>query len=115
IVMLNRFRRDNPALHELRNLRFLDCADPNLLAYAKATADRRNIVFAVVNLDPHGVHGGHVMLPLDEWGIDPGQEFSVEDAFTRRVLVWRGTRHHLVLDPQANPALLFRLIPADTQ
>ena len=35
IAVLNRFRRNNPALHELTNLRFLDCADPNILAYAK--------------------------------------------------------------------------------
>ena len=69
IAVLNRFRRDNPALHELTNLRFLDCPDPNILAYAKATADRGNIVIAVVNLDPHGVHGGEVILPLHEWGI----------------------------------------------
>ena len=58
VAILNRFRRDNPALHELTNLRFLDCPDPNILAYAKMSADGSNIVIAVVNLDPHGVHGG---------------------------------------------------------
>ena len=68
IAILNRFRRDNPALHELTNLRFLDCPDPNILAYAKMSADRRNIVIAVVNLDPHGVHGGDVTLPLRRMG-----------------------------------------------
>src|SRR5438552_1013592 len=51
IAILNRFRRENPAVQELTNLRFLDCADPNLLAYAKATANRSNIVIAVVNLE----------------------------------------------------------------
>jgi starch synthase (maltosyl-transferring) len=121
IAILNRFRRDNPALHELTNLRFLDCADPNMLAYAKATpmapgdreGDRGNIVIAVVNLDPHGVHGGEVILPLHEWGISVDQEFFVEEAFTGHVAAWRGERQHLVLDPQAHPALLFRVIAAD--
>ena len=91
IAILNRFRRDNPALHELTNLRFLDCPDPNILAYAKATADRGNIVIAVVNLDPHGVHGGEVVLPLQEWGIDPGQEFCARGGVyrTRPVLARR--------------------------
>ena len=112
IAILNRFRRDNPALHELTNLRFLDCADPNILAYAKVSADGGNIVIAVINLDPHGVHGGHVALPLPEWGIDPGQEFWLEEAFTGHVLSWRGERQHLVLDPQINPALLYRVLPA---
>ncbi|HVC57449.1 MAG TPA: alpha-1,4-glucan--maltose-1-phosphate maltosyltransferase [Stellaceae bacterium] len=110
IQVLNRFRRDNPALHELTNLRFLDCADPNLLAYAKATADRRNIVIAVVNLDPHGTHAGDVMLPLDDWGIAADQEFVVEEAFTDEGMTWRGNRRFLVLDPAQTPALLFRLL-----
>jgi starch synthase (maltosyl-transferring) len=112
IAILNRFRRENPALHELSNLRFLDCADPNILAYAKATADRTNIVVAVVNLDPHGTHGGEVILPLADWGRAGEQELLVEEAFTGRVLSWRGDRQHLVLDPQTNPAQLFRLLPA---
>jgi starch synthase (maltosyl-transferring) len=112
IGVLNRFRRDNPALHEFTNLRFLDCPHPQILAYAKATADRGNIVIAVVNLDPHGVHAGEIVLPLDEWGLTPDREFSVEEAFTGRVLAWRGTRQHVTLDPEANPALLFRLLPA---
>jgi starch synthase (maltosyl-transferring) len=111
IAVLNRFRRENPALHEMTNLRFLDFADPNTLAYAKITADRSNIIVAVVNLDPRGVHGGVVTLPLQDWGIAPDQEFSVEEAFTGRVLTWRGERQHLVLDPEANPAMLFRVLP----
>ena len=32
----------------LLHMRFLDCADPNILAYAKATADRGNIVIALL-------------------------------------------------------------------
>ena len=111
IAILNRFRRENPALHELTNLRFLDCADPNILAYAKSTADRRNIAIVVVNLDPHGVHGGEVVLPLAEWDLAEVQEFFVEEAFTGRVTAWRGNRQHLVLDPQTNPTLLYRVLP----
>jgi len=111
IAILNRFRRENPALHELTNLRFLDCADPNILAYAKMTADRGNIVIAIVNLDPRGVHGGEIILPLGEWGLSGEPEFSVEEAFTGRVTMWRGDRQHLVLDPETNPALLYRVLP----
>ena len=94
IATLNRFRRENPALHELTNLHFLDCPDPNILAYAKATADRRNIAIVVVNLDAHAVHGGELMLPLSDWGLTEAQEFVVEEAFTGRVTTWRGNRQH---------------------
>jgi starch synthase (maltosyl-transferring) len=112
IAILNRFRRENPALHELTNLRFLDCADPNILAYAKATPDHHNIVIAVVNLDPYAVHGGEIMLPLAEWGRSVEQEFLVEEAFTGRIAAWRGNRQHLILDPQTDPVLLYRVLPA---
>ncbi|HTV90443.1 MAG TPA: maltotransferase domain-containing protein [Stellaceae bacterium] len=113
IAILNRWRRENPALHELTNLRFLDCADPNLLAYAKATADCSNIIIVVVNLDPHGLHAGDVVLPLGAWGIGADHEFAVEEAFTGTVSTWRGERQHIALDPQNHPALLLRLLPAD--
>jgi hypothetical protein len=29
------------------------------------------------------------------------------------VSIWRGERQHLVLDPQAHPALLFRVVPPE--
>jgi starch synthase (maltosyl-transferring) len=113
IAILNRWRRDNPALQELANLRFLDCPDPNILAYAKGTADGGNIVVVAVNLDPFGLHAGDVMLPLEDWGIPPDRDFSVEEAFSGRILSWRGGRQFLSLDPHSNPALLFRLLPTD--
>ena len=64
IAVLNRFRRNNPAMQEFVNLRFLSCGDPNILAYAKISADRANVVIIVVNLDPHGAHEDTVELPL---------------------------------------------------
>jgi starch synthase (maltosyl-transferring) len=113
VAILNRARRENPALHEFANLRFLDCSDPNILAYAKATADRSNIVVVVVNLDPHALHASDIMLPLDEWGLDPDREILAAEAFTGYVVRWRGARQYMSLDPQETPALLFSLLPAD--
>ncbi|HKS89153.1 MAG TPA: maltotransferase domain-containing protein [Stellaceae bacterium] len=113
IRILNRFRRDNPALHEFANLRFLDCDDPNILAYAKATADRSNITVIVVNLDPHGLHAADIVLPLDELSLPRDREFRVEEAFSGGRHAWRGERQYMSLDPQHYPALLFRVLPAD--
>ncbi|HLY45375.1 MAG TPA: alpha-1,4-glucan--maltose-1-phosphate maltosyltransferase [Stellaceae bacterium] len=110
IAVLNRFRQANPALYEFTNLRFLECDAPDILAYAKATQDRGNIVIAVVNLDPHAAHEAEIVLPLDDWGIAADREFHLEEAFGRQSLAWRGARQRLVLDPQHNPALLFSVI-----
>jgi starch synthase (maltosyl-transferring) len=109
IAILNRFRRDNPALHEFLNLRFLTCEDPNILAYAKTSADQANTVIVAVNLDPHAAHESDVELPLAEFGLAADAEFSLEEAFTGRVATCRGARQRLQLDPETNPAMIFRV------
>ncbi|HYZ42513.1 MAG TPA: maltotransferase domain-containing protein, partial [Stellaceae bacterium] len=90
IATLNQFRRDNPALQEFLNLRFLNCSDANILAYAKISAERANVVIIVVNLDPHGTHEDTVELPLAEFGLADDAEFSLDEAFTRHRMSCRG-------------------------
>ena len=114
IRTLNRFRRDNPALQELLNLRFLDCPDPNIIAYAKTSTDMTNTVIVAVNLDPHAAHESDIELPLVEFGLAADAEFSLVEEFTRRVVTWRGARQRLHLDPETNPSMIFRLLPAET-
>ncbi len=113
IAILNRLRRDNPALQEFLNLRFLSCADPNILAYAKTSADHTNTVIVAVNLDPHAAHESEVELPLAEFGLPADAEFSLEEAFTRRLVTCRGARQSFHLDPEVNPSMIFRLLTAD--
>ena len=114
IRILNRFRRDNPALQEFLNLRFIDCPDPNILAYAKTSADMANTVIVAVNLDPHVAHESEIELPLTEFGLAADAEFSLEEAFTGRVVTCRGARQRLRLEPEINPSMIFRLLPATT-
>src|SRR5262249_57865100 len=95
IRVLNRVRRDNPALQEFLNLRFLDCPDPNILAYAKTSADMANTVIIAVNLDPYAAHEGEVELPLAAFDLPADAEFSVEEAFTPRVVICPGARQTL--------------------
>jgi starch synthase (maltosyl-transferring) len=109
IAALNRFRHANPALREFTNLRFLDCQNDNILAYAKTTADCSNIVLAVVNLDPFAAQEDEIVLPLSDWGLAEDAQFSLEEAFTGRVIAQQGARARFRLDPEANPSLLFRV------
>ena len=110
IAILNHFRRANPALQELTNLRFIESTDPNILAYFKATADRSNVVIVAVNLDPHGVHAGDIVLPLYDFGLSQEAEFEMSEAFSGMSSTWRGARHYVHLDPHTNPILLFRML-----
>ncbi len=109
IAVLNRFRRNNPALRQFLNLRFLNCNDPNILAYAKISSDRANVVIIVVNLDPHGVREDTVELPLAEFGISADGAYSLEEAFTGHAVACRGTYQRFHLDPASNPASIFCL------
>jgi starch synthase (maltosyl-transferring) len=111
IRVLNRFRRDNSAMQEFNNLRFLDCADPNILAYAKQSADRTNRIVGAVNLDPYEVREDDIELPLAEFDLAPSDGFVLEEAFSGQTLTRRGARLRLRLDPAATPAMLFRLLP----
>src|SRR5215469_3170319 len=109
ISVLNRFRRNNTALQEFVNLRFLNCGDPNILAYTKVSTDSTNVVIAVVNLDPQGAHEDNVEIPLDVYGIPGDSAYLLEEAFTGRAVVCRGAYQRFHLDPVDNPALLFSL------
>jgi starch synthase (maltosyl-transferring) len=109
IRIVNRFRRENAALQQFLDLRFLPCENPNIVAYAKRSLDGSNIVVAVVSLDPHQAQEGEVTLSLSEFALPEDREFFLEEAFTRRLYTLRSARQHFVLDPEENPALLFRL------
>lgn len=111
IAQVNRIRRENPALHELDNLRFYTAHDDNVLFYGKMTPSRDNLVFVAVNLDPFDIHEAEVEFPLAEMGIPDDQTFEIEELLSGQKHLWTGPWHRLRLDPQTNPAAIFRVQP----
>jgi starch synthase (maltosyl-transferring) len=109
IAVINRFRRKNPAMQELSNLRLLSCGDPNILAYYKISADGANIVVVVVNLDPHHPHEDTIELPLGQFNLPGDAFFSLEEAFSRQVVSCHGAFQRFHLDPEINPSQIFRI------
>src|SRR5262249_54554654 len=83
----NRIRREHPALHTDRALRFLATDNPELIAYGKMTADGSDALLVVVNLDPLHMQHGHVEVPLDALrvpgagpaGVSPDVTYTVRD------------------------------------
>jgi starch synthase (maltosyl-transferring) len=110
ITLLNRLRRENPALHHLANLRFYPADNPNVLFYGKATEDGANRVFVAVNLDPFAAHEAVVEFPLAEIHIAEVETFTAVELFTDRQYQWQGARQRLTLDPDVNPAAIFRIV-----
>jgi len=109
IRIVNRFRRDNQAMHEFLNLRFLHCDEPDILAYAKISADLTNAVIVIVNLDPHAPHEGEIELPMAALGLVVEDDFALQEAFSGQVSNYRGARQRFRLDPEISSAYIFRL------
>ncbi|MBK8175543.1 MAG: alpha-1,4-glucan--maltose-1-phosphate maltosyltransferase [Rhodospirillales bacterium] len=109
ITRINHIRRENPALHELDNLRFYPADDDNILFYGKMTPDGSNIVFVVVNLDPFDSHVAELELPLEAMGLKTGDTFQVEELLTGRKHLWRSAKQGVKLDPEVNPVEIYRI------
>ncbi|MGP1397814.1 MAG: maltotransferase domain-containing protein [Inquilinaceae bacterium] len=111
ITVLNRIRRNNPALHEYENLRFCPSTDDHILVYCKATEDNANFILVAVNLDPHHPHETMFELPLWRLGLPDWETVEVEELFSGHGFTWTGKQQHLWIDNQ-RPAFMWRLRPA---
>ena len=109
ITRINAIRRENRALQSNERLSFHAAGNKHVICYSKRTEDARNIVVTVVNLDPKRARSAVILMPLEEWGIDPKRAFPVEDLLNETKSRWRGKRHELTLDPKASPVAIFRL------
>jgi starch synthase (maltosyl-transferring) len=109
VAALNRIRRENPALHEDASLVFFPTDNEQLIAYAKQTADRSSQILCVVNLSPYHSHAGWIELDLAHLGIEPGAQFQVHDLLSGARFLWSGPRNYVQLDPQRQPAHVFRV------
>lgn len=109
ITLLNRARHDNPALQSNDGLAFHETENEALIAYSKVTADKRNSVLTVVNLDPDNVQAGMVHLDLERLGIGHDEAFQVHDLLGGGRYIWNGSVNYVELNPAAIPAHIFRI------
>ncbi|BCJ57455.1 alpha-1,4-glucan--maltose-1-phosphate maltosyltransferase [Micromonospora endophytica] len=108
VATLNRVRRDNPALHRLRNLVFHDIDNPALLCWSKRDPVTGNTVLVVCSFDSHTVQWGNTTLDLPALGLDWHDRFTVHDELTGARYEW-GQRNAVRLDPYLQPAHVFTL------
>ena len=94
VSALNTARRDNPALHYLDNVTFLETENEQLFAFMKRTAD--NAVITVVNLDPFAAQEGVCLLPVST-GLPPA--YRVRDLLGADDWTWHIGRNFVRLEP----------------
>ena len=111
LTLLNHIRRTNPALQQLRQIRFHDIANDKIIAYSKVDADSGNAVLVVVNLDPHATQEGMLRIDAPSVGLNPGETFDVHDQVTGERYTWTAndTGNFVRLAPEKNVAHIFRL------
>ncbi|HWN42890.1 MAG TPA: alpha-1,4-glucan--maltose-1-phosphate maltosyltransferase [Thermoanaerobaculia bacterium] len=112
IALVNRIRRENPALQLDRTLTFHGSDNDQILCYSKSSEapgeNAANVILVAVNLDPFHVHAAWVELDLAALGVEPGQSFQVHDLLTGARYLWQGARNYVQLDPQ-QAAHVFRV------
>ncbi|MEZ0156812.1 alpha-glucosidase C-terminal domain-containing protein, partial [Streptomyces griseorubens] len=101
ITRLNTIRRDHPALHRLRNLRFHRTDNDSVLAYSKRQGS--DVVLVVVNLDPHHVQEATVSLDMPQLGLDWHESVPVRDELAGETYHW-GSTNYVRLEPGRAPA-----------
>ncbi len=109
IARVNRIRRENAALQGDANLQFHPSSNERLLCFTKHTEDLDNIIFVVVNLDPHHTHSGWVELPLEDLGLDRRAPYQVHDLLGDGRYLWHASLNYLELNPHVSPAHIFRI------
>ncbi|MFG1396570.1 maltotransferase domain-containing protein [Roseixanthobacter pseudopolyaromaticivorans] len=108
ITLLNRIRRENPALRTHRDILFLNAWNDQVLAFSKFTPERDNLLVILVNLDPHAAQACDFEIPLWELGLPDHATVHVENLIHDQSFSWTGKIQHQHLD-LALPFAIYRL------
>lgn len=109
ITIINKARKEHPALQSTWNLHFSFIENDNILAYLKATDDLSSIFLVVINLDPHGRQSGFVQLRKDILKLGDQINVKLHDIITDDHYTWTQEWNYVELDPYKMPFHLFKL------
>jgi starch synthase (maltosyl-transferring) len=109
ITLINRIRRENPALQSDGSLHFHSVDNPNILCYSKSDGDNRILI--AINLDPTQEQAGWIDLDLKQLAVPHNENYEIEDLLTNVRYQWRDRSNYVALRPDVMPAHIFRLVP----
>jgi starch synthase (maltosyl-transferring) len=113
ISQINAIRKKHPALQHDWGLSFHRTDNAEILAYSKRSADGRDLILILVNLDPVNMQHGFVQLPLVAWDLTPHATIDVVDLLSQERYFWRGEWNYVRLDPQDRVAHILHVqLPA---
>ncbi|MCU1573539.1 MAG: alpha,4-glucan--maltose-phosphate maltosyltransferase [Micrococcaceae bacterium] len=114
VTMLNRIRKEHPALRDLQNLTIHPTTDAATIAFSKhkvipagtGMPAAKDTIIVIVNVDPHSMREGTVRLDLDALGLGhlaPEGTFTVDELITGQTWQW-GAENYFRLDAHHEPA-----------
>jgi starch synthase (maltosyl-transferring) len=108
-TIINKARKNHPALQSTWNINFCTVENPNLIAYLKATDDLTDIILVVVNLDQNSRQSGYVQLP--KWRLNLGDKINLKlhDLMTDEHYTWTQEWNYVEIDPYRMPFHLFKI------
>jgi starch synthase (maltosyl-transferring) len=109
IRLINRLRRNHPALRQFTNLTFYSTTNEQVISYGKRTEDLSDFLLFHVNLDPHNRQVFQFEVPLWEFGLPDDAVIGVEDMVNGNHFTWSGKMQWLDLDPWSRPYAIWRL------
>ncbi len=109
ISLLNKARRENPALHLYDNLVFHHTDHGQVMCYSRATPDLSNRLLFVVSLDAHAPVETMVHLNLEALGLSEGRSFVVHDLLHGSRYTWAGAANFVALRPDGVSLHVFRV------
>jgi len=109
LTRLNAIRRENRAMRESANLRFLHAENDGILFYSKTTTAGDNLLLGAVTLDCVNPQTAFVSVPLADFAIGERETYQVEDLLTGERFSWTGARNFISLNPHTRPAHIFRV------
>jgi starch synthase (maltosyl-transferring) len=105
LALVNRIRREHPALHWIRNLRFHNAENSNVMVFSKRRTlpdGRDDTIIVVANLDPHHNQASWFHLNMPELGLGWDDSFPAHDLVTGAT--WHWSQHNWSwLGPENEP------------
>jgi starch synthase (maltosyl-transferring) len=104
LAMINRIRDAHPALRWLRNLRFHNAENSQVIVFSKRRrlGDRDDTILVVANLDPHQNQASWLHLDMPALGLDWNDSFTAHDLITGQEWTW-GQHNWVWLGPENEP------------
>ncbi|MEM9991461.1 MAG: alpha-1,4-glucan--maltose-1-phosphate maltosyltransferase, partial [Bacteroidota bacterium] len=110
ITRVNRIRRENAALQDTYNIHFTHTDNDQVMSYVKISADRKNVIWCIVNFDHNNTQAAHVELPRQLLGVPHGVPLRLHDLLRNETYFWGKDWNYVSLNPYHYPIHILKLV-----